>query len=104
MGNGNKLIVKNKVINLPIGKGFKEDKRIVIPEMGHHEPDIEEQGDLVLILKILEHPTFKRDGYNLIYEKNILLSESLCGVKFKLFHLNGKEMKVQTKDIVKPNE
>ncbi len=101
---GKKYIIKNKVINLPIEKGFKDNKKIVIPEMGHFEPDVEEQGDLILTLKVLDHPTFKRDGYNLIYEKNILLSEALCGVKFKLYHLDGRELEVQTSDIVKPNE
>ena len=100
----NKYVIKNKVINLPIEKGFRDNKKIVIPDMGHFEPDVEEQGDLVLILKILEHPTFKRDGFNLIVEKNILLSEALCGVKLKIYHMDGREMAIQTDEIVKPNE
>ena len=101
---GRKYVVKNKVINLPIEKGFRDNKKIVIPDMGHFEPDVEEQGDLVLILKILDHPTLKKDGFNLIMEKNILLSEALCGVKFKFFHLDGRELSIQTNEIVKPNE
>ena len=101
---GKKFVIKNKVINLPIEKGFKDGKKIVIPDMAHYEPDVEEQGDLVLILKILEHPTFKKDGSNLVYEKNVLLSEALCGVKFKLYHLDGRELQVSTEEIVKPNE
>ena len=92
------------MINLPAEKGFKDNKKIVIPDLLHYEPDVDEQGDLILILNILEHPTFKREGYNLIIEKNILLSEALCGVKFKLFHLDGRELCVQTNEIVKPNE
>ena len=102
--NGEKFVIKNKVINLPIEKGFKDNKKIVIPDMAHYDPDADEQGDLVLVLKILEHPTFKRDGFNLIIEKNILLSEALCGVKFKLYHLDGRELMIKTEDIIKPNE
>lgn len=102
--DGKKYVIKNKVINLPIEKGFRDNKKIVIPDMGHFEPDIDEQGDLVLILKFLDHPTFKRDGFNLIVEKNILLSEALCGVKFKLFHLDGREFAIQTEDVVRPND
>ena len=101
---GRKFVIKNKVINLPIERGFKDGKKIVIPDMAHFEPDVEEQGDLVLILKILEHPTFKREGSNLVYEKNILLSEALCGVKFKLYHLDGRELLVSTEEIIRPNE
>ena len=87
--NGNKIVIKNKVINLPIEKGTKDKKKITIPDMAHHDPDVDEQGDLILILNILEHPKFKRNGYNLILERNILLSEALCGVKFKIFHFKG---------------
>ena len=101
---GNKYVIKNKVINLPIEKGFKDNKKIVIPDMGHFEPDVEEQGDLVLILKIWNILHLKKDGFNLIVEKNILLSEALCGVKLKIFHMDGREMAVQTDEIVKPNE
>jgi DnaJ homolog subfamily A member 2 len=102
--NGKKVIIKNKVINLPIEKNFKDKKKVVIPEMAHYDPDADEQGDLILIIKILENPTFKRDGSNLLYEKNILLSEALCGFNFKLFHLDGRELKVKTNDIIKPEE
>jgi len=102
--HGTKLVIKNKIINLPIEKGFRDNKKIVIPEMAHHEPGADEQGDLILTLKILDHPVFKREGFNLIHEKNILLSEALCGVKFKLYHLDAREMLIQTDDIVKPNE
>ena len=102
--NGNKIVIKNKVINLPIEKGTKDKKKITIPDMAHHDPDVDEQGDLILILNILEHPKFKRNGYNLILERNILLSEALCGVKFKIFHLDGREILIKTDDIIRPNE
>ncbi len=101
---GSKIVVKNKVINLPIEKGFKDKKRITIPELAHHDPNADEQGDLILVLNILDHPKFKRQGFNLIYEKNILLSEALCGIKFKLYHLDGRELIITTDEIIKPNE
>jgi DnaJ homolog subfamily A member 2 len=101
---GNKIVVKNKVINLPIEKGMKDKKRITIPDLAHHDPNADEQGDLILIINILEHPKFKRQGFNLIIDKNILLSEALCGVKFKLYHLDARELIIKTDAIIKPNE
>ena len=101
---GNKIVIKNKVINLPIEKGMKDKKRITIPDLAHHDPNADEQGDLILIINILEHPKFKRQGFNLIIDKNILLSEALCGVKFKLYHLDGRELIIKTDAIIKPNE
>ena len=41
---------------------------------------------------------------NLIIDKNILLSEALCGVKFKLYHLDARELIIKTDAIIKPNE
>ncbi len=101
---GTKITIKKKVISLPIEKGTKDKKKIVIPEMAHHDPDADEQGDLILVINILDHPIFKRQGYNLVLERNILLSEALCGVKFKIFHLDGREILIKTNDIIKPNE
>ena len=101
---GNKIVIKNKVINLPIEKGIKDKKRITIPDLSHHDPNADEQGDLILIINILEHPKFKRQGFNLIVDKNILLSEALCGVKFKLYHLDSRELIIKTDAIIKPNE
>lgn len=102
--NGSKLVVKKKVISLPIEKGTKDKKKITIPDMAHHDPDADEQGDLILVINILDHPKFKRQGYNLVIERNILLSEALCGVKFKIYHLDGREILIKTNEIVKPNE
>ena len=102
--SGEKVVIKKKIINLPIEKDFKNNKKITIPEMAHHNPDVDIQGDLIMVIKILDHPRFKKDKYNLIYEKNILLSESLCGLKFKLYQLDERELKVQMNDIIRPNE
>ena len=59
---------------------------------------------IILVINILDHPIFKRQGYNLVLERNILLSEALCGVKFKIFHLDGRELLIKTNEIIKPNE
>ena len=77
---GQKLVIKNRTINLPIHKGIKQGEKIVIPDMAHHNPDCDEQGDLILVVNIVKHNRFDRKGNNLIMYKNILLSEALCGV------------------------
>ena len=37
-------------------------------------------------------------------EKNILLSEALCGVSFIMSHLDGRQILIKYDDIVKPNQ
>lgn len=104
---GLKMEIKKKIINLPIEKDFRDGKQIVIPEMAHWDPDCDEQGNLVLIVKLIEHDTFKikgnKNSYDLTMNKNILLSEALCGVEFVISHLDGRQIMFKGTDIIKPN-
>ena len=103
---GRKVEFKKKVINLPIESDFRDGKKIVIPNLAHYQPDCEEQGNLILIIRLIEHEIFKlkqNHKYDLVMEKNILLSEALCGTNFKISHLDGREILINSKQIIKPN-
>jgi DnaJ homolog subfamily A member 2 len=102
--NGQKLVMKNKTINLPIHKGIKDGEKIRIPDLAHHVPDCDEQGDLILVVNIVKHSRFDRKGNNLIFYKNILLSESLCGCEFVISHLDGREIIFKYDNIINPNQ
>ena len=102
--NGKRIITKKKSVNLPIHKGIKQGEKIRIPDLADQIPDCDEQGDLILIINILKHKRFKRNGNNLILEKNILLSEALCGVKFVISHLDGREILFKTDEVICPNQ
>jgi len=58
-----------------------------------------------IIVNIEEHSVFKRDGMDLIFDKEISLKESLCGVEFTMKHINNKSFHLQHKDgtIIKHN-
>ena len=100
--DGKKLIIKTKKISIPIENGLKDGEKVVLPELGHHYPDCQEQGDLIIIIKISKHNTFKRNNDDLIIEKNILLSEALCGFKLVISHLDGRQIILKYDDIIKP--
>lgn len=61
-------------------------------------------GDVILILQQKEHPVFKRKGNDLFIEKEITLTEALCGYKFTVDHLDGRQLLVSSNsgEIVKP--
>ena len=104
--DGSKIEIKKKVINLPVESNFRDGKKVVIPDLAHYDPDCDEQGNLVLILRLIEHELFKLkspDSNDLLMEKNILLSEALCGVSFKISHLDGREIMIKSTEIIKPN-
>ncbi len=49
-------------------------------------------GDLMLRVQIQPHPVFKRDGYNIVMEKEISLFEALLGTSMSIPTLNGEIM------------
>ena len=48
------------------------------------------------MIKITPHQYFKRQGADLILEKQILLSEALTGLEFDFSHLNEEEIRIKT--------
>ena len=58
-----------------------------------------------IIVNIEEHSVFKRNGMDLILNKEISLKESLCGLEFTMKHINNKSFHLQHKDgtIIKHN-
>lgn len=59
--------------------------------------------DFIFVAKVENHPVYKRIGNNLEITKIINLYESLMGVKFNLKLLNGKEITIKSKTVIKPN-
>ncbi|CAN1251798.1 Chaperone protein dnaJ 2 [Linum perenne] len=52
-----------------------------------------------------EHPRFKRKGDDLFVEHTLLLTEALCGFRFVLTHLDGRQLLIKSLpgEVVKPD-
>ena len=61
-------------------------------------------GDIVFVLQQKEHPKFKRKGDDLFVEHTLSLVEALCGFRFILTHLDGRQLLVKSNpgEVVKP--
>lgn len=61
-------------------------------------------GDLYVRVKLKPHPKFKRNGADLIIEKEITLLEAITGFKITVNHLEGKKFEVMTLpgEVIKP--
>lgn len=88
-----------KLIKIP--KGIPNNEKIVLEQEGHINGN--SFGNVVVIIHELKHDTFKRSGDDLIYEKDILLSEALCGLSFPIKGLDKKYIIVESKGIIHPN-
>ena len=92
-------LVKNKEyydFNIPIGCNEGYEKRIVGKGQQAFKPT-EIPGDLVFKIKILEHPSFKRRGNDLLYEVIISFIDSVCGCEITIPHFEG-EIVISTSD------
>ena len=60
----------------------------------------------MVVLNELEHDLFRRDGANLIMEKDITLYEALCGFSFTLQHLDERVLVIKNQPgaVIKPGD
>jgi len=55
-------------------------------------------GDIIFVVQQKEHALFKRKGADLFYEKTLTLAEALCGFKFAIQHLDGRQLLVSSNE------
>ena len=86
--NNVKRIEKEKLY-VNINKGVDSGEIMIVKEKGNIIND-RLKGDIKLHIKVENNTNMKRDGLNLVYNKDITLKESLTGFKFDIKHINGK--------------
>ena len=101
---GRKICKESTKYMFKLKQNMKDDDRINVEGIGCTVPDIDKQGDLVIILNVEEEKGWKRIGNNLELEVEILLSQALCGFSKIINHLDGKKMVIRSDDIIKPME
>jgi DnaJ family protein A protein 2 len=92
---GAKLVPTKKTIEVTVERGSDDQHQIRIPGEGNDMPG-GETGNLVVVLQQLPHETFQRKDNHLIMEKQITLTEALCGFSFVITHLDGRKLLVES--------
>jgi curved DNA-binding protein CbpA len=75
-------------ISVPMGA---ENGEVILLSNRGNETGDGTRGDVKVTFIVEEHPLFKRNGLDIVLEKNITLKEALCGFIFDIAHLNGKK-------------
>lgn len=91
-------------INIP--KGIDDNEMIILREKGHqvtsNKTDL--KGDVKITIHVKNNTPFKREGMDLLFEKELSLKQALCGFSFDLEFLNGKSFTLNNKNnIIEPN-
>ena len=85
--------IEKETLYVDIPEGLDSNELIVFREKGNIVND-KLKGDVKIFIKVLNNTVFKRNGLNLIFEKEISLKEALCGFSFELDHLSGKKYRI----------
>jgi DnaJ family protein B protein 4 len=98
-------IMQIETLNISIPQGIEENEAMILRDHGHViSEDI--KGDVKITFEIKNDSIFKRQGMDLIYQKQLTLKESLCGFSFEISHINGKMLNMNNlanNNIIKPN-
>lgn len=90
-----------ETIYVEIPKGTDDNEIITIKEQGNIVDS--KQSDVKICVKLLPHDIFKRSGLDIIYNKTITLKESLIGFNYNFTHINNKNYKIISNNLIKDN-
>jgi len=91
-----------EVIKVDIPKGVGDRQVIKINGMGH-QADHHIFSDVWCIVQILDHEVFKRDGNNLMMNKEITLKQALVGGEIPIQFLDGSNENIKLNSPIQPN-
>lgn len=103
--NGEGLVKERKEFEVHVDKGMKDGQKITLQgDAGYSDPEAP-PGDLIFIIDVKEHPTFKRHHADLVLTKKISLLQALCGGVITVEQLDGRILKITPKqgEVLQPD-
>lgn len=85
---------KSKVININIPPGIEHGQQIRYERMGDDSIPGIPPGDLLVNVRVIPHPIFKREGETLIAEKTISVWDALLGSSLTIDTLDNKTLQI----------
>jgi molecular chaperone DnaJ len=92
-GNGTIRVEENVDVNIP--KGAVAGVSFVLAGKGDFTKSPCSPGDLVISIEEFAHSVFRRDGLNLICDKNISFREACLGTEVEFPNLLGSNLKIK---------
>lgn len=86
---GKGVLRREEEISIVIPAGIRDGEMIRMTGMGEAVTK-GTTGDLYIKINVMPHPVFKREGYDLVMDLNLKLSDALLGMKYPIETLDGK--------------
>lgn len=96
------VVPTQEVLTIEVKPGWKKGTKIVFPEKGNQHPGMI-PADMVFLIDEKPHPTFSRDGDNLISIQKINLADALVGCTVTLTTLDFRVLNIPCSNIIKPD-
>lgn len=86
---------KSKIINISIPPGIESGQQIKYQGMGDDSIRDLRPGDLLVNIHVRPHGIFRREGDNILCEKNISVWDALLGTDINILNLNKKTINIK---------
>ena len=100
---GDKIILETERVLLKLNRNMKHNEKIVFSGYSDQHPEVDEYGDLVIIISIREHHLKLKENGDLYLKKSISLDDALCGFSFIVNHLNNRKLFIESDSVIHPN-
>lgn len=94
--HGQGAMIEKRKLDVKIPTNCRTNQELCFNGYGHHMPG-EEAGDAVVVFSVQDHPVFQRRGAHLFLERDVTLSEALCGVEIPISTLDGRSLLIRNK-------
>ncbi|OWM65343.1 dnaJ homolog subfamily B member 1-like [Punica granatum] len=93
-----------EILTIEVKPGWKKGTKITFPDKGNQEQPGVIPPDLVFVIDEKPHAVYRRDGNDLVVDKEITLLEALTGKTLELTTLDGRNLMIPLTYIVKPGD
>ena len=87
--NGTGLLRKRETVRVSIPAGVEEGMQLNVRGEGHSAPHNGVNGDLLVVIKEIQHPQLRRQGSNLYYTQVISVTDAMLGCEVNIPTLEG---------------
>jgi curved DNA-binding protein len=86
---------RQETVSVKVPAGITTGKKLRLPGKGEAGLHGGPRGDLFVQVKILDHPVFRREGDDLLLERQIRFSEALSGTEMEVPTLDQKTLRLK---------
>lgn len=101
---GKKYEEEHMKLVLSIPAGTDSGNEYKFDNKADWNPGYSEAGDLIFVINDTGNDFFRREGCNLLIQRDISLKQALIGFKFRIKHMDGRILEIVSNNIIRPDE